>query len=67
MFDIGCRAVSGIDYGLIGHGEQFGTDSVHEGLMVAVGEICAAVTTLKHNVARKDALLLLVPEYQTAG
>ena len=56
-----------IDYCLIRHGEQFGPDTGHESLVVAVGKIGAAVAALKNNVACKDALLLLVPENNASG
>ena len=58
--------MTGIYDSVVGHGEQFGADAVHQSLMVAVGEIRAAVTALENDITCKQAFLLLVPEYQTA-
>ena len=58
--------MAGIDNGFIWHCEQFGTDSRHERLIIAVREISAAIAALEYDIARKYALLLLVPEYHAA-
>ena len=59
-------SVARVYYGVIGHCQQFGADSVHKRQMVSVWEIGATVTALENDITRKYATLLLVPEYQTA-